>query len=192
MQFGLRDPDMAGMFDHHGGFRAVNQARNSQDPATITPLSVRCWLIRRARQAKGLSQRELGQRVGLPQSRISQIETGDADLDAEILPQIAAELSIAGQAQQRLLVEFPEQRWRQWVWHSRYSPSEKLVLLALLDSAAEGADFDRLQAATGLTAGTVRALIAALTDEGLLRTVPGGCGQAPKVAFAACIMDEAA
>lgn len=94
MQFGPRGPDMAGMFDHHGVLRTVNQASNSQDPATITPLSARCRLIRRARQAKGLSQRELGQRVGLPQSRISQIETGDADLDAGILPQIAAELSI--------------------------------------------------------------------------------------------------
>ena len=192
MRFTARGPDMAGIFNHHGDDPAVNQTLDRQEPATITAFDARRRLIRRARQAMGLSQRELGQRVGLPQSRISQIETGDADLDDDCIPRIAAELGIVGQALERLLGEHPAQRWRQWIWRSRRSPSQKLVLLALLDCATQGADVDSLQAATGLTVGTVRALVAELTEEGLLRPLSGSLDPTRKVAVTACLLDKAA
>src|SRR6202007_398657 len=50
--------------------------------------------IRSARQAKGFTQRELGQRVGLPQSHISKIETGAVDLTLSRLAEIARALEL--------------------------------------------------------------------------------------------------
>jgi transcriptional regulator with XRE-family HTH domain len=48
--------------------------------------------IRAARQAKALTQKELGQRVGLPQSHISKIEKGAVDLQLSSLVEIARAL----------------------------------------------------------------------------------------------------
>jgi transcriptional regulator with XRE-family HTH domain len=48
--------------------------------------------IRQARKDKGLTQRELGQRVGLPQSHISKIESGAVDLHVSSLAEIARAL----------------------------------------------------------------------------------------------------
>ena len=50
--------------------------------------------IRAARTAKGLTQRELGQRVGLPQSHISKIESGAVDLQLSSLVEIARALDL--------------------------------------------------------------------------------------------------
>ena len=50
--------------------------------------------IRAARQAKALTQKELGQRVGLPQSHISKIEKGAVDLQLSSLVEIARALDI--------------------------------------------------------------------------------------------------
>lgn len=50
--------------------------------------------IRAARQAKALTQNELGQRVGLPQSHISKIEKGAVDLQLSSLVQIARALDL--------------------------------------------------------------------------------------------------
>ena len=50
--------------------------------------------IRAARQAKALTQKELGQRVGLPQSHISKIEKGAVDLQLSSLVQIARALDL--------------------------------------------------------------------------------------------------
>jgi transcriptional regulator with XRE-family HTH domain len=50
--------------------------------------------IRAARQSKRLTQRELGQRVGLPQSHISKIETGAVDLQLSSLTEIARALDL--------------------------------------------------------------------------------------------------
>jgi predicted transcriptional regulator len=44
--------------------------------------------IREARIAKALTQKELGQRVGLPQSHISKIEKGAVDLKLSSLVEI--------------------------------------------------------------------------------------------------------
>lgn len=50
--------------------------------------------IRAARQAKALTQKELGQRVGLPQSHISKIEKGAVDLQFSSLVEIARALDL--------------------------------------------------------------------------------------------------
>ena len=50
--------------------------------------------IRRARIAKALTQKELGQRVGLPQSHISKIEKGTVDLKLSSLVEIARALDL--------------------------------------------------------------------------------------------------
>jgi transcriptional regulator with XRE-family HTH domain len=50
--------------------------------------------IRQARKDKGLTQRELGQRVGLPQSHISKIESGVVDLQLSSLAEIARALDL--------------------------------------------------------------------------------------------------
>lgn len=50
--------------------------------------------IRAARQAKALTQTELGQRVGLPQSHISKIEKGAVDLQLSSLVEIARALDL--------------------------------------------------------------------------------------------------
>jgi transcriptional regulator with XRE-family HTH domain len=50
--------------------------------------------IREARIAKALTQKELGQRVGLPQSHISKIEKGAVDLKLSSLVEIARALEL--------------------------------------------------------------------------------------------------
>lgn len=50
--------------------------------------------LREARVAKGLSQRELGERVGLPQSHISKIEHGAVDLQFSSLSELARALDL--------------------------------------------------------------------------------------------------
>ncbi len=50
--------------------------------------------IRQARKDKGLTQRELGKRVGLPQSHISKIESGTVDLQLSSLAEIARALDL--------------------------------------------------------------------------------------------------
>jgi transcriptional regulator with XRE-family HTH domain len=134
-----------------------------------SPRHHRRRLIRRAREASGLTQRELGERVGLPQSAISGIETGDAELDPALLPRIAIELNIRGSALRTLLASGPDDQWRQWIWSSRRPPTDKLLLLAVLDGGAGGIAMDDLVACTGLTVGTVGAVTDGFVREGLLR-----------------------
>jgi transcriptional regulator with XRE-family HTH domain len=50
--------------------------------------------LREAREAKGLSQRALAKRVGLPQSHISKIENGTVDLRLSSLIEIARALGL--------------------------------------------------------------------------------------------------
>lgn len=50
--------------------------------------------IRQARKDKGLTQRELGKRVGLPQSHISKIESGVVDVQLSSLVEIARALDL--------------------------------------------------------------------------------------------------
>ncbi|MDB2592120.1 helix-turn-helix domain-containing protein [Gammaproteobacteria bacterium] len=45
-------------------------------------------IIRSARKAKGMTQRELGQKVGIPQSHVSQIESGHIDIRLSSLQEI--------------------------------------------------------------------------------------------------------
>ncbi|MBK5969236.1 transcriptional regulator, y4mF family [Thiorhodovibrio litoralis] len=136
----------------------------------ILPMTgkARSELIRRARRAKGLTQRELGEQVGLPQSTISQIETGDILVDLTLLPRIAAVLDIGGQALHRLLEASDGLRWRAWVWASNRPPNQKLVLLALTDGADGQANLAQLEALTGLNTGTLRAAVEELARVGLL------------------------
>jgi len=50
--------------------------------------------IRAARKSKAMTQKELGQRVGLPQSHISKIEKGAVDLQLSSLAEIARALDL--------------------------------------------------------------------------------------------------
>jgi transcriptional regulator with XRE-family HTH domain len=50
--------------------------------------------LRRARERKGWSQRKLGQRVGLPQSHISKIESSAVDLQTSSLIELARALDL--------------------------------------------------------------------------------------------------
>lgn len=50
--------------------------------------------IKAARTAKGLTQRQLGERVGLPQSHISKIESGSVDLQLSSLVEIGRALGL--------------------------------------------------------------------------------------------------
>ena len=59
-----------------------------------TPLQPLVDQLKAARERKGLSQRALGDRVGLPQSHISKIETGAVDLQTSSLIEIARALDL--------------------------------------------------------------------------------------------------
>ena len=50
--------------------------------------------LRRARERKGWSQHKLGQRVGLPQSHISKIESSAVDLQTSSLIELARALDL--------------------------------------------------------------------------------------------------
>ena len=61
---------------------------------TAPDLESLATLIRTARENKGLSQRALGARVGIPQSHISKIESGSVDLQTSNLMQLARALDL--------------------------------------------------------------------------------------------------
>jgi len=50
--------------------------------------------LRDARQQKGLTQRELGDKVGLPQSHVSRIESGAIDVQTSNLIELARALDL--------------------------------------------------------------------------------------------------
>ncbi|MXZ13329.1 MAG: helix-turn-helix transcriptional regulator [Candidatus Dadabacteria bacterium] len=50
--------------------------------------------LRKARETKGLSQRELGKKAGLPQGHISKIENGTVDLRVSSLVALARTLDL--------------------------------------------------------------------------------------------------
>lgn len=50
--------------------------------------------LRKAREAKGLSQRELGKKAGVPQGHISRIENGAVDLRVSSLVALARTLDL--------------------------------------------------------------------------------------------------
>lgn len=50
--------------------------------------------LRKAREAKGLSQRELGKKAGVPQGHISKIENGTVDLRVSSLVALARTLDL--------------------------------------------------------------------------------------------------
>jgi HTH-type transcriptional regulator/antitoxin HipB len=50
--------------------------------------------IKAAREARGLSQRALGARIGVPQSHISKIESGSVDIQLSSLIQLARALDL--------------------------------------------------------------------------------------------------
>jgi len=50
--------------------------------------------LRRFREGRGLSQAELGRRLGVSGPTISRYETGEMQIDADQLPRFAAELGI--------------------------------------------------------------------------------------------------
>jgi transcriptional regulator with XRE-family HTH domain len=73
--------------------------------------------IKAARQSKGLTQRALGERVGLPQSHISRIENGTVDLQVSSLVAIARALDL-----ELMLIPRPSLNAVRAVQHSQRSP----------------------------------------------------------------------
>jgi transcriptional regulator with XRE-family HTH domain len=138
---------------------------------TMTREARQRYVVQRARQARGLTQRELGQRVGVSPATISQLENGRKPLDPRLAERLANALQLQGQALQQLLNTDDKAEWRRWIWHSRCSPNEKLLLLALLDRSAQAAETEGLVEQTGLPEGTVRGLTEDLHRCGLLRRV---------------------
>jgi len=134
----------------------------------VTGAEVGC-LIRSARQVKGLTQRELGARVGLPQSEVSRLERGGIARPPDVVARIAAVLDVPADLLCAASASGNERQWRQWLWASRHKPYEKLLLLALLDSPDAESELDALMARTGLGAGTARTMTDSLRREGLLR-----------------------
>ncbi|WP_328983777.1 helix-turn-helix domain-containing protein [Thiorhodovibrio winogradskyi] len=126
-------------------------------------------MIRRARLAMGLTQRELGERMRMPQSTVSRIETGDAVPEPAVLAQLAAVLDMGSLGLRSLLDGLNHDSWRQWVWMSRRPPSEKLLLLALVDGVEGDTTLEQLEDMTGFTIGTLRAAIEGLVREGLIQ-----------------------
>ncbi|HEY6926499.1 MAG TPA: helix-turn-helix transcriptional regulator [Steroidobacteraceae bacterium] len=59
-----------------------------------SPIQPFIGMLKSARERKGLSQRALGDRVGLPQSHISKIENGTVDLQTSSLIEIARALDL--------------------------------------------------------------------------------------------------
>ena len=126
-------------------------------------------LIRRARQLKGLTQRELGERLGLSQAAVSRLENSPFGLDPDLLPRVAAVLDLPDDALCSILAGADAGQWRQWVWASQRTPNEKLLLLALLDRPDARSDLETLIVRTGLGTGTVRSLTDKLLRDGVLR-----------------------
>jgi transcriptional regulator with XRE-family HTH domain len=60
-------------------------------PASLEPITA---ILRAARERVGLTQRELGHRVGLPQSHVSKIESSAVDLQLSSLIEIARALDL--------------------------------------------------------------------------------------------------
>ncbi|MBK5969536.1 MULTISPECIES: helix-turn-helix domain-containing protein [Thiorhodovibrio] len=147
----------------------MNRVVPCHNPAPVLMANAPARLIRRARQAMGLTQRELGERVGLPQSTMSRIENGDSVLEPAVLAQLAAVLEIGSQGLRTLLDGVSQDSWRQWVWLSRRPPKEKLLLLALIDGVSGEATMQQLEDLTGFTIGTLRAAIEGLAREGLIQ-----------------------
>ena len=130
-------------------------------------------LIQRAREAKGLSQRALGARLGLAQSVISRIENGQAAVAPALLLPLAAVLDIEGEALHALLAASGPDHWRGWVWASPRRAAEKILLLAVIDSPHHCIDLERLRVLTGISLGRLRRLVDQLHREGLLRGLSG-------------------
>lgn len=59
-----------------------------------TSLTAIAGSLKAAREIKGLTQRALGERVGLPQSHISKIESGTVDLQTSNLLELARALDL--------------------------------------------------------------------------------------------------
>lgn len=138
---------------------------------TMTREARQRYVLQRARQARGLTQRELGQRVGVSPATISQLENGRKTLKPGLAERLANALELQGQGLRQLLDTDDNTQWRRWIWRSHCTPNEKLLLLALLDRSAQAAETEELVAQTGLPVGTVRALADALHRQGLLRRV---------------------
>lgn len=138
---------------------------------TMTREARQRYVMQRARQARGLTQRELGQRVGVSSATISHLENGRKSLDPQLAERLANALQLQGQGLQQVLNTDDNTQWREWIWRSRCTPNEKLLLLAMLDRSAQAAETEGLVEQTGLPAGTVRALTEALHRQDLLRRV---------------------
>lgn len=61
-----------------------------------SPVARTIWIqaLKDARKARGMSQAELGARVGLPQSHISRIERGEVDVGLSALLEISRSLGL--------------------------------------------------------------------------------------------------
>ena len=128
--------------------------------------------IKAAREQKGLSQRALGERVGLPQSHISKIESGSVDLQASSLLEIARaldlELTLVPRATLPAIRAIQQEAQRTETPASRAEISQQLH--ALLKQAGRLVDrFPRVRVFARMidTANELQSMSLAATDETL-------------------------
>lgn len=57
-----------------------------------------------------------------------------------------------------------------WAWHQEVAPLAKLVLLTMANSPNSPPRVEKIAAATGIETGEVERLVAALTEEGFIRS----------------------
>jgi len=75
-------------------FSGVNSA-SVRSPQGGFPTASVGEQLRRYRETQGLSQAELGRRLGVSGPTISRYETGEMQIDADELPRFAAELGVS-------------------------------------------------------------------------------------------------
>lgn len=64
-------------------------------PLTMTDIKVRVGqLIRETRKSKGLTQKELGERIGVAEATLSRFENGNQNLTLETLQRLSVALSV--------------------------------------------------------------------------------------------------
>jgi transcriptional regulator with XRE-family HTH domain len=80
--------------------------------------------LRAAREQKGLTQRDLAQRTGLPQSHVSKIENATVDLQTSSLMELARVLDLELTLIPRSLI--PAVQALQRESHSRVAPAYRL------------------------------------------------------------------
>lgn len=107
---------------------------SNQDQTAHPALEAMAQQLRATRQAKGLSQRALGKRSGLPQSHISQIENAGADIRTTSLLTLAHALDLELALVPRRLIPVIESLKGEGATASGLIPQEVMRTLSEIDA----------------------------------------------------------